>query len=245
MSRPEVSVQLYSVREQLADNLELTLEKLAKMGFLAVEPFGLPGNAAELKLALSRAGLKAPTAHGSVLDNPEAAVQAALELGTELLIEPWQPESIFQSRSELLRLADQLSAASEIAKANGISIGYHNHDHEIRNEIDDVPALIALASHTDTAVMFEVDLFWCEQAAKDPAEIINALGNRVAAVHAKDAPTGAGVSGQVPLGQGDVRILPSLASAPQARVVVEFDEFKGDLFIAIEQSLAFLRESGV
>ena len=29
MSRPEVSVQLYSVREQLADNLELTLEKLA------------------------------------------------------------------------------------------------------------------------------------------------------------------------------------------------------------------------
>lgn len=245
MSRPQVSVQLYSVRDHVAADLDLTLDKLAKLGFEVVEPFGLPSDSAKLKAALTRAGLAAPTAHASVLYDPAAAIAAAIEVGTQLLIEPYQPESFFQSKSELLRLADQLSAASELALAQGVSVAYHNHDHEIRNEIDGVPALIALAQATAPEVLFEVDLFWCEQADTNPVDVITALGNRVAALHAKDAPRGAGVSGQVPLGQGDVRILESLASAPSARVVIEFDEFAGDLFAAIAGSLAYLKENGI
>lgn len=245
MSRPQLSVQLYSVRDHVAADLEGTLARLAKIGFSAVEPFGLPTDSAKLKAALQLTGLTAPTAHAALLENPQAAVQAALEVGTQLLIEPYQPESRFQSRAELLTLAHQLSAAAEIAEAQGVSVAYHNHDHEIRNQIDGVPALVALARETDPRVLFEVDLFWCEQALVDPVAVINALDGRVAALHAKDAPKGAGTSGQVPLGQGDVRILSSLQSAPQARVVVEFDEYAGDLFGAIEESFAFLEKNGI
>ena len=245
MSRPQVSVQLYSVREHLSLDLNLTLEKLSRLGFSVGEPFGLPSEASRLKKALSECGLTAPTAHASVLDNPSAAVDAALELGTTLLIDPYQPESFFKSRSELSRLADQLSAAAQVGLAHGVSIGYHNHDHEIRNEIDGVPALVALAAETDPTVLFEVDLFWCEQAGTNPLEIIESLKGRVPAMHAKDAPRGAGVSGQVPLGQGAVRLLPSIASEPDARIVIEFDQYSGDLFEAIGQSLEFLRQNGV
>jgi len=243
--RPANSVQLYSVRDHLAQGFDDTLVKLAELGFTSVEPFGLPSETSKLKKALANAGLRAPTAHGSVLVDPEAAVVAAVELGTLVLIDPYQPEEIFQSEAELSRLADRLSAAAEIGKQHGVSIGYHNHAHEIQNEISGVPALIELSKLTSQDVVFEIDLFWCQVAKANPAEILRALGNRVVALHAKDAPTGGGVNNQVPLGQGSVNLLECINMLPNAQIVIEFDEYSGDLFAAIDSSLEYLNNNGV
>lgn len=245
LPRPTNSVQLYSVRDQLASDMDGTLTKLAKLGFRSVEPFGLPSDTEKIKQALSNAGLKAPTAHGSVLADPEAAIRAAVELGTSILIDPYQPEEIFQSESKLSQLADQLSAAAEIGKQHGVTIGYHNHDHEIRNEIGGVPALVQLANKVSADVVFEIDLFWCQVAKANPADILRALDGRVVALHAKDAPLGGGVKDQVPLGTGSVNLLECINMVPTAQVVVEFDEYSGDLFEAIGSSLEYLRLNGV
>lgn len=245
MTRPANSVQLYSVRDHLANDFDRTLVKLAELGFRSVEPFGLPSETSKLKKALVSAGLNAPTAHGSVLADPKAAVSAAVELGTTVLIDPYQPEEIFQSGSKLSQLADELSAAAEIGKQYGVSIGYHNHDHEIRNEIGGVPALIELAKRTSQDVVFEIDLFWCQVGKANPVEILKALEGRVVALHAKDAPAGGGVSDQVPLGKGSVNILECVNMLPNAQVVIEFDEYAGDLFTAIESSLEYLNSNGV
>lgn len=245
MSRPTNSVQLYSVREHLAEDIDLTLSKLANLGFRSVEPFGLPLDFDKIKQSLRNAGLSAPTAHGNVLADPEAAMKAAVELGTAVLIEPYQPEEIFQSESSLLRLADQLSAAAEIGRQHGISIGYHNHDHEIRNQINGVPAIVELANKVSKDVVFEIDLFWCQVAKVNPVEILKALSGRVVALHAKDAPSGGGVSDQVPVGSGDVNILECINMLPNAQVVIEFDEYAGDLFTAIESSLNYLESNGI
>ena len=101
MTRPVNSVQLYSVRNQLERDFDLTLQKLSDMGFQSVEPFSLPANIGKLKAALSNAGLKAPIAHGDVVINPRGAIEAAVELGSSVLIDPYQPEEIFQSDSKL------------------------------------------------------------------------------------------------------------------------------------------------
>ncbi len=238
-------MQLYSVRDHLANDFDRTLFKLAEMGFRSVEPFGLPSETSKLKQALLSAGLRAPTDHGSVLADPKAAVSAAVELGTTVLIDPYQPEEIFQSDSKLWQLADELSAAAEIGKQYGVSIGYHNHDHEIRNEIGGVPALVELARKTSPDVVFEVDLFWCQVGKVNPVEILKALEGRVVALHAKDAPAGGGVSDQVPLGKGSVNILECVNMLPNAQVVIEFDEYGGGLFTAIESSLEYLTSNGV
>jgi sugar phosphate isomerase/epimerase len=245
MTRPAISVQLYSVRNELAKNMESTLRRLAEIGFTAVEPFGLPVNAAELKSALLSASLKAPTAHGNVLIGPEAALSAAVEIGVSTLIDPYQPEERFQNESELKRLADELSNAAELGKKYGIAVGYHNHDHEIRNEIAGVPALLALAEQTSAEVVFEVDLFWCQVANADVVEILDALKGRVVALHVKDAPLGSGTENQVPAGTGDVPILESLKKVPNARPVLEFDEYSGDIFEALASGFEFLKENGV
>jgi sugar phosphate isomerase/epimerase len=244
MARPENSVQLYSVRNQLERDFDLTLTRLAEMGFRSVEPFSLPANISKLKTSLANAGLKAPTAHGDVVINPRGAIDAALELGSSVLIDPYQPEEIFQSESELQRLADQLSAAAELAAPHGIKIGYHNHDHELRNEVRGVPALFALANMVSQDVVFEIDLFWCQVANVDPIDVLKELDGRVVALHAKDAPMGGHVKDQVSVGKGSVDVLACANQAPSARLVVEFDEYNGDIFEGVAGSLNYLKENG-
>ena len=244
MARPENSIQLWTVRDQLERDFDGTLARLAELGFRAVEPFGLPANLNKLSTALSNVGLTAPTAHGDVLLNPEAAIKAALELGTTVLIDPYQPEEIFQNESNILRLADQLSAAAELAAPHGIKIGYHNHDHELRNEVRGVPALLALASMVSHDVVFEIDLFWCQVANVDPLDVLKQLDGRVVALHAKDAPMDGHVRDQVSLGKGSVDVLACASQAPSARLVVEFDEYSGDIFEGVAGSLNYLKEKG-
>ena len=62
MTTSPVSVQLYTVREALQDDLQGTLNKLAEVGFTQVEPFAFT-NFPGLGDALSAAGLAAPTVH--------------------------------------------------------------------------------------------------------------------------------------------------------------------------------------
>ena len=245
MARPDNSVQLYSVREHLDRDFDSTLTRLAEIGFRSVEPFSLPDNLGKLKQSLLNAGLKAPTAHGSVLEQPEAAIAAALELGTTLLIDPYQPEEIFQSQAKVEVLAKKLSAAAAMGKKHGIKIGYHNHDHELTNTVRGEPALFALASMVSEDVVFEIDLFWCQVAKVDPLEVLKKLEGRVVALHAKDAPLGGHVDDQVVLGLGSVDLLACINHLPDAQVVVEFDTYSGDLFVALESSLQYLRANGV
>jgi sugar phosphate isomerase/epimerase len=245
MTRPAHSVQLYSVRNELEKDMAKTLARLAEIGFTAVEPFGLPEKTQELKVQLLAAGLNSPTAHASVLENPELAFSAAVELGVSILFEPYQPESFFQNKSELVRLADKLAAAAQVGNTLGIKLGYHNHAHEIENLIGGVPAIVALAAETPESIVFEVDLFWCSSAKANPVDILNALGGRVEALHVKDAPFGMGVESQVPAGEGDVPVLESLRAAKNARAILEFDDYDKDLFDALATGLAFLNENAV
>lgn len=214
------------------------------MGFRSVEAFGLPLASSRLKDALLASNLEIPTAHGSVANNTAASIESALELGVQVLIEPYQPSESFSSLDEIRRLADQLSTAAQAAKPQGIKIGYHNHDHELSNLIGGKPALLVLAEETSNDVVFEVDLFWVQAGGQNSVEILQTLGNRVVALHAKDAPAGAGADGQVPAGKGDVPLLEAIATATDARIVIEFDNYAGDIFEGIAESLTFLRSEG-
>ena len=80
MPRGPVSVQLYSVREQIAEDLEGTLERLASLGFTNVEPYGAFVVGSDLyAAALASTGLSAPSAHAGVLglSDPSPAFEAA------------------------------------------------------------------------------------------------------------------------------------------------------------------------
>lgn len=70
--RPELSVQLYTVRDRLEDFPRPTQE-LAQIGFTCVEPHRWHENVAQVGAALRVAGLRAPSAHARILDGASSA----------------------------------------------------------------------------------------------------------------------------------------------------------------------------
>jgi hypothetical protein len=95
---PDLSVQLYSVREPLAADFSGTLGRLAEIGLTRVEPFQLLANAENLASGLPKHGLTAPTTHQS-LDGGDldAIFQAAAELGVGTVIHPFTAAVFWQS----------------------------------------------------------------------------------------------------------------------------------------------------
>ena len=94
-------VQLYSVREALAENAAATLDRLAAIGFANVEPFGFVERADALEPALRDAGLSAPSGHNRVLSiqapvDRDAVFATAARLGIGTVIDPFLPAEYWQ-----------------------------------------------------------------------------------------------------------------------------------------------------
>jgi hypothetical protein len=68
------------------------------------------------------------------------------------------------------------------------------------------------------------------------------LGERVTFLHLKDGRYTGILSEQQPLGQGAMPVPEILKAAPDAVRVVELDDYAGDVFAAVEQSLSYLGE---
>ncbi len=259
---PAISLQLYTVNAALEPDLDGGVRRLAEIGFDTVEAFAFVGRSAELKQAFDAHGITATTGHaflveetiplpdGSVMTAPSHAdtFAAAKELGLEIVIDPFVGPDHWTTREGVERIAARLNAAAVEAAEHGLRVGYHNHDHELRPQIDGQPALQVLASLLDPGVVLELDLYWASAAGIDLVAFIQELGDRIVAVHVKDGPMREGIStatiptDQTPAGQGDVRLAEALAAAPALEyAVIEFDGYDGDVFDGVEQSYRWLR----
>lgn len=246
MSRPTTSVQLYSVRDALAADQNGTARRLADLGFRSVEPFGLVDAVDALEPALAAAGLTAPTSHVTLLGGGhEAAFAAAQRLGVTTLIAPFVPEERWQTRDDVAALAAEFTELAVFAADQGLQVGYHNHWWELESLIDGTPALEVFAGHLGDAVVLELDTYWSAVGGVDPVALLGRLGERVVALHIKDGPVTRDADLQLPAGSGAMPIAEILAAAPNARPVIEFDAYAGDLFAGIAESLAFVRTLGV
>src|SRR3954470_4887543 len=127
---PALSVQLYSVRRELADDLPGSLEKLAGMGLTQVEPFDLVSDPEALRDALQANGLTAPTAHTKLtagINDQDKIFEAAATVGVRTVIDPMIDPARWTSEDGVKGVADDLAAAAEKAAGYGLRIGYHNH----------------------------------------------------------------------------------------------------------------------
>ena len=86
---PQITVQLYSVRDLAKQDYAGTIRAIAETGFGNVETAGYPGTTAKDAAKLfQELGLKAPTAHIGlpVGDNKNAIIDEALLMGHKYLI---------------------------------------------------------------------------------------------------------------------------------------------------------------
>jgi sugar phosphate isomerase/epimerase len=261
---PTPSVQLYSVRESISDNLDHAIRRLAEIGFTLVEPYAFHLRTDDYKRAFSANGISAPTGHAPVIDSadPNHIFDAALELGIVTVIDPFIPTERWQTSDDIRALAERVNDLADQATDRGLHFGYHNHQWEFTNQVDGRPAYDLFVELLAPEVILEVDTFWATVGGVDTPELLRSLGARTQALHIKDGKvTGdiasalpssesalivpealvAAFENQTPAGQGDIDISSILAAAPHALRVIEFDAYSGDVFEGIRQSLAWLR----
>jgi len=239
-----LSVQLYAVRDQLTEDLDGTLARLAAMGLKDVEAFDFVDRAPALAEAFEKSGLRARTGHASLLseglgfDDPALAsgqagpprqdtvFEAAKTIGVEIVIDPFVETERWLSEDAVLDTAKRLNDAAERASDHGLLVGYHNHSQEFLETFRGLSAYEFFAEQLRDDVVLEVDLYWVATARQDVTALLGRLGDRVKALHLKDGVVGdnpflpgaprmdASMLDQRPAGQGDLPLLEYLAAAP-------------------------------
>ena len=245
MAQEPISVQLYSVRNAVQQDLPSTLDRLASIGFRAVELYGFVDRADEYADALRAAGLQAPSAHAPLLsaEDPDRILEAAKRVGVRTVIDPHRPADQWTTEDGVKRTADTLNALAERAAATELAIGYHNHWWELETRIDGTPALEVLVPLLDEAVALEVDTYWAEIGGVEAPALLERLGSRVHFIHVKDGPRSRDTATQLPAGSGDIPVEAVLRAAPHALRVLEFDDYTGDVFEGLAASLAWVEEN--
>ena len=120
-------------------------------------------------------------------------------------------------------------------------MGYHNHEWELESTIEGQTALEYFAGLLDPELVLEVDTYWVAVGGQDPVEILASLGDRVKFIHIKDGPATHRHQGPAARRPGHHPRLDVIAAAKSLEVgVVEFDDYSGDIFEGIAESLAFL-----
>ena len=244
MAQEPLSVQLYSVRNAVQQDLPAALDRLASIGFRAVELYGFVDRAGDYASALLAAGLTAPSAHAPLIsaDDPSRMLEAAATVGVRTVIDPHVPAERWTTEDDIRRTADRLNELSELAAATELAVGYHNHWWELETKVGDVPALEVLAPLLTDSVVLEVDTFWSEVGGVDAPQLLGRLGDRVKLIHVKDGPRSRDTNQQQPAGSGEIDVADVLRAAPHALRVLEFDDYAGDVFEGLATSLAWVEE---
>jgi sugar phosphate isomerase/epimerase len=195
-----ISIQLYTLRDQLAIDLEGTIAALREIGYTRVEHAGFVGRtAAHFKAVLNTNAIVATSGHVSIPQPFDAAAWSASladarTLGSAHIVHPFfgidfATGAVTRTTAPWRDFARDLNRAGRMARDAGVKLGYHNHNWEFFR-LSDNPSRTAYDVLTDTIdpdlVHLELDLFWATRGARDPVDLIRQNPGRIRQFHVKD-----------------------------------------------------------
>lgn len=257
-SLPGLSMQLYTVRNQIAENPPGTIQRLADIGFTHVETAFWPEGVSHRDGAsyLKEAGLSVSSIHAELTGNP-GDTEMMKELSEiyecdRLIWHGWPEDPRYQTREGTLELASIYNAVSEELQSEGLRFGLHNHWWEFHTLPEGITPWDLLHEELREEIFFQLDIYWVAVAGHNPAEVIRRLGSRVEMLHVKDGPARPGdASADEPhepmtaVGRGRLNI-PEIMEASADYVewmVLEMDETEGDPIPLLEESRNFMLEN--
>jgi sugar phosphate isomerase/epimerase len=253
--RRRLALQLYTVRNEIKNDLEGTLKRVADIGFEYVETAFWPKDVSldKAAVALQKAGLKVCSCHVELPlgDNKQAFIATSKAFGAKRMIWHGWPEdkrySSLEGTRELIRIYNESAA---FAKANGLEFGLHNHWWEYRNIVGGKHVYEWLLAETDPSIFFEIDTYWVKVAGFTPAEVVQKFGKRARFLHIKDGPAvwNENLVKDEPdpmtaVGKG-TQDMPAIINAAHSAdfLVVEMDRTAGDVFTAVKESYDYLHD---
>jgi sugar phosphate isomerase/epimerase len=185
----KIGLQLYTVRDQMKEDFDGTLAKVAGIGYREVEFAGyFDRSPKDVKASLDRAGLVSPSAHfnSSFLgDKWPGALESAGVIGQQYVVCSSVEEKLRQQPGAWPRIAEMFNQAGESARKAGIQFAYHNHSLEFTPVDGKLPYDILLDGTDPNLVKMEMDLYWTVNAGADPLAYFNRYPGRFALVHVK------------------------------------------------------------
>jgi sugar phosphate isomerase/epimerase len=216
-------LQLYSVRDSAKENLLETIEKVAAQGYTCLEFAGFFGfSAEEVKAKMDQCGVYVSGTHTgweSIRDDFEGTVKYHKTIGNKNIIVPGFSYSTKEKVEDFINFLNEFGPK---LKAEGITLGYHNHAKEFTTVYDGKNVHQMIEENTD--VEFEIDTYWVYAAGLDPVETLERLKDRIRVIHIKD---GFADGKGMPLGKG---------TAPTAAVYAKAKEM-GLLMVVESETL--------
>lgn len=233
-----MAVQMWSVHDLWRKDPADSFRRLKAMGYDGVQSFGfLALDHGELEKMLDDAGLR-------IVDMPfymktvapgsfNSYLEFCQRFGIDFVFEPY---AAYPTADDWKRHADELKALSVKFAAHGIRVGYHNHQHEIRQTFaGGVRPLDILA---DAGLAMELDVGHVKLAGDDPLKWIRRLDGRMPSFHAKpgggDSVGGAGDA-------NDWQAIFSAASAAGTRWAVVECETRRNTYADVDASAKYLK----
>jgi len=193
-----LGIQLWTVRDQMAIDPELTLKTIKELGYYQVEA-GDTRTLADIKpicddldLKIHSSFINWNTVTGNWKFTPDdtpfefaEVIDQAGEHGLSHLVFGYLRPEERTSADDWKRLADQLNQAGQSCKDNGLQLTYHNHNFEW-DPIEGTTGFDLLIDRMDGDLTpFELDLFWAQIAGQDAKETMTRIKDRVELLHLK------------------------------------------------------------
>jgi sugar phosphate isomerase/epimerase len=214
-----IGLELYSVRDAMRRDPERTLAAVRAIGYTDVEllwSFGNFGRTPEqVRAALDREGLRAPSAHCSpavLCVGWERSLAIAQRLGHEYLVVPSFTPDTARSLDDWREWADRFNAAGAVARRAGIWLAFHNEPDHMTPIDHTVPYDLFLERTDPSVVRHQLDVGNLTMAGGDPLAYLARYRDRYWSFHLKDVV--ADRSSDTELGTGMVDFRRLLAAIP-------------------------------
>lgn len=190
MKKFKVGVQLYSVRDDMANDFEGTLRKIKEMGYDYVEFASFfDKSAKEVKAILDEIGLIPISVHQGnqiFMEKGMEAVDYLKEVGVQYCAIPWYEKEKLKGSDNWENTKKEFKEYSDALKSAGIKLLYHNHDFEFE-KVDGQYKLDAIYEELglDT-IEPEFDTCWVKYGGEDPCKYIEKYSGHVDVLHLKD-----------------------------------------------------------
>lgn len=252
----DIALQLYSLRDEIKTDYAGVIKKVGEMGYTAVEAAGYDAGKfygrtpEEFKADVEAAGMKVLSSHTGKALSDEAlakkdftenmlwwdeAIKAHKAAGMQYIVTPWMP--VPGTLADLQTYCEYYNEIGKKCKENGMLFGYHNHDFELNNKIEDKVMLDYMLENTNPEyVFFEMDVYWIVRGQNSPVDYFNKYKNRFTLLHIKDNKE-LGQSGMV----GFDAIFNNTDAAGVKHLIVEVEHYNFTPAESVKKSLEYLQ----
>lgn len=251
MKLDQVAAQLYTCRDllQTPADIAATLRRLREVGYTAVQISGMgPIAEEELNTILDSEGLVCCATHESsdaILNEPQKVIERLQKLRCAYTAYPYPSGIDFTSRESVDGLIRKLDAAGAAMAAAGITLCYHNHNHEFR-KLGGRTILDRIYDNTNPKhLQGEPDTFWVHYGGGENVEWCEKLAGRLPLIHLKDYRTNdENQHAFCEVGSGNLNFARIIAAAEKSGCkwfIVEQDTCPGDPVDSLRQSFEYIK----